>query len=314
MWMTRPPVFDHHAWQGLRDGNRWENLLILTCMGGLLFLTGWLIFGPDAALWIGLGGVLLLVLGSNLSPGLALRLHGARPLAAHQSPELHGVVERLARKAGLATVPGLYRIPSRAPNAFAVGEEGNAAIAVTDGLLETMTLREMAGVLAHEVSHVMNGDVRAMALADNVRRLTHATSILGQLILLFSLPLILSGALEIHWIWLGLLVLAPSLSALMQLALSRNREFRADLDAAQLTGDPEGLASALNKLERQARGWGRLFGYAREPAEMLRSHPKSEERIERLLSLVKTVPGWRWETQPRLAHRVVYPGLFNRVW
>lgn len=302
-------LFDRNEWRARQSANRLRSGLILVGMGALLFLTGWLIFGPEAALWIGLGGLILLVLGSNLSPALILRFHRARPLTRYEAPQLHDLAQRLAERAGLEWTPRLYLIPGAAPNAFTIGLGQEAAVALSDGLLSVMNLREIAGVLAHEISHVGNGDIRVMALADAVRRLTHITSLLGQIMLLISLPLILSGTLDVSWIWVGLLIAAPTLSALLQLALSRNREFRADLDAARLTGDPEALASALGKLERRARGWERLLGYSREAAEMLRSHPRSEERIQRLLSLVKTVPEWRWEAPPRMAHKVVFTGF-----
>ncbi|MEJ2326689.1 MAG: zinc metalloprotease HtpX, partial [Chromatiaceae bacterium] len=164
----------------------------------------------------------------------------------------------------------------------------DAAIAVSDGLLRRMELRELTGVLAHEISHVANGDIRVMAFADLVSRVTGMLSLFGQILLLISLPLWLLSAADIPWLPILLLLFAPTLSALVQLALSRSREYEADRNAAELSGDPEGLASALRKLEYQQAGlWERLFMPTRRIPEpsMLRSHPPTEERVRRLLEL-----------------------------
>ncbi len=173
-------------------------------------------------------------------------------------------------------------------NGFAVGRPGDAVIALTDGLLRSMTLREIAGVLAHETSHIRNNDLWLMGLADLVGRLTRLMTLAGLLLLILALPMWWAGVTNLPWLVIPLLLFAPQLTTLFELALSRAREFEADLDAAGLTGDPAGLASALAKLERAQRSpWERILlpGYRLPEPSILRSHPATEQRIARLRAL-----------------------------
>ena len=281
-------VWHQHAWR-----NRLQALLLLVTMGGFLALLGWL-------LWGALGLVLLLFIGlmamfftPQLSPYLVMGLYQARPIQPQQSPPLWRLMQELAQRAGLDYVPQLYYVPSQVLNAFATGGRDRAAIAITDGLLRSMNLRELAGVLGHEMSHIRNRDLWVMNLADLLSRATRLLSLLGQFLLLLNLPLLLFGAVSINWLAIALLIIAPLLSALAQLALARNREFDADLNAARLTGDPDGLASALNKLEQLQGGWmERLFINHSRPAQPspLRTHPETGERIERLMALKPQLP------------------------
>jgi heat shock protein HtpX len=132
---------------------------------------------------------------------------------------------------------------------------GIAAIALTDGLLRSLTPRELTGVLGHEIAHIANDDLRVMGLADSISRLTHLMALLGQITILFSVPALLLGIVQVSWPALLLLAAAPQLALLAQLGLSRVREFDADRLAAELTGDPHGLASALAKIERVSHSW-----------------------------------------------------------
>jgi heat shock protein HtpX len=173
-------------------------------------------------------------------------------------------------------------------NAFTTGDRNNAAIALSDGLLRRMQWRELAGVLAHELIHVVNQDTRLMAFADLTSRITSFLSMIGVLLLLINLPLMLFGQTTLPWIPILLMLAAPTLSALAQLALSRSREYEADLGAAKLTGDPMGLASALNKLEPPRH---RLLERLLHPGpripdpSLLRTHPPTDERVARLMAL-----------------------------
>ncbi len=270
-----------------------QSLLMLGGLGGLVALAGWLLAGPEGA-WLAVAmGAVLVLLSPGLSPRLVLRSYGAIPIERRQAPQLHALVEELARRAGLPRVPRLYYIPSPILNAFAVGRPGDAAIAVTDGLLRTMNLRELAGVLGHEISHIRNDDVWVMNLADTLSRVTANLAFVGQIFLFVNLPLLVLTGTAIPWGGLLLLVAAPLVSALLQLALSRTREYDADLGAVELTGDPEGLASALAKLERQhRRWWQRVFLPGRGDPEpsLLRTHPPTQERIRRLLELSRRMP------------------------
>ena len=147
-----------------------------------------------------------------------------------------------------------------------------------------MSLRQIAGILSHEMSHVRNGDLRVMGLADVLNRITGFMSTLG----LLGIPAMWGAGWRIPWFGVLLLIFAPTIGGLLQLALSRAREFDADLDGASLTGDPEGLASALALLERRQQGkWESLVlpGSRLPEPSLLRSHPRTEDRIARLLAL-----------------------------
>jgi heat shock protein HtpX len=254
---------------------------------------GWVLAGPTGVAWTLAASLGALLLTPRLSPGLILRMYRARPLSRAEAPGLYALVERLAAAAELPARPVLYYVPTSLMNAFSVGPRKEAVIAVTDGLLRGLSPREVGGVIAHEVSHIRHNDMWIMSLADLVTRLVRGLSILGQILVLVNLPMILLEYGSLPWLPILLLVFAPTLSALLQLALSRNREFDADLEAARLTGDPLGLAQALARLEHaQERGWSSLlFPGRRNPQpSLLRTHPNSEERIARLRSLVPELP------------------------
>ena len=190
----------------------------------------------------------------------------------------------LAERAGLARMPRIYRVPAPALNAFAAGSRGNPAIALTDGLLASLEPRELAGVLAHELSHVRARDVWVMTLAAVVGRMTSLMSFFGQLLLFVLLPISLFTGQGISLLAVVLLIFAPTISGLLQLALSRTREYDADVAAVQITGDPRGLASALAKLERQRGGWMQRIFTARAPGWLM-THPSTAERIRRLMEI-----------------------------
>ncbi len=268
--------------------NNLQTLLLLGILGLLCTYLAWFIGGPDFA-WTALFLVFFLyLLNPAASPRWVLALYNGRPLSPAEAPELYEILEALAQRAGLAQVPRLYYLPTQLLNAFTVGTPDNAAVALSDGLLRRMNRRELIGVLAHEVSHLANGDTQVMALADLVSRITSLLSLIGQLLLWLNLPIWLFSQISLPWMPILIMVLAPSLSALVQLALSRNREYEADRSAAALSGDPEGLISALQKLEYdQRRRWEGFFlpGQRIPEPSLLRTHPPTEERIQRLRSL-----------------------------
>ncbi len=290
-------VWRQHAWH-----NRVQTLVLLALMGGFLALLGWLLWGRDGILMLLVAGAVGVLFNPAFSPRLVMRLYDARPIAPRQAPALVQAVSTLSLRAGLPREPELFYVPSPMLNAFAVGSRERSAIGLTDGLLRELDLRELVGVLAHEVSHIQNGDLRVMGLADTFSRATSILSLVGQFLLILNLPLILLTEVTINWWAIAMLVFAPSLSALAQLALSRTREFDADLNAARLTGDPDGLARALNKLERIQGGWlERIFmpGRRIEQPSILRTHPETDERIARLMELKPEL-----QTQPSLAREV----------
>lgn len=295
--MTGPPGNAQMISRDLRHAqdvgarHRWLNrlqtaLLVLTLLG-IAAVAGSLLLG-DGGLWLALAAAgFTLLLEPAAASGLTLRLYGARPLYPDEAPDLWAVLRELAARAGLPAVPVPHYVPSGVVNAFATGSKHHAAIALTDGLLRSITPRELTGVLGHEIAHIANEDLRVMGLADSISRLTHLLALLGQLAIVLSLPALLLGVAEVNWPALLLLAVAPQLALLAQLGLSRVREFDADRLAAELTGDPHGLASALAKIERVSRSWRAwlLPGWGNPEPSWLRTHPATAERIERLLEL-----------------------------
>jgi len=270
-----------------------HSVIIFTGMILLVSFLGWSIGGAQGLKLLLFMGIFMLLVSPRLSPHIILRLYGAQPLHAKGVPRLYSALEELTRRANLPDLPGLYYVPSRMLNAFTMGKRSQAVIALTDGLMRTLDLRELIGVLAHEISHVRNNDLWIMNLSDIVSRVTSVFSMVGQFLLFLNLPMLLLSGYGIPWLPILILIFAPTLTVFMQLALSRTREFDADLEAASLTGDPEGLASALAKMERYQGGFlRRIFfpGHRNPHPSVLRTHPETEERVKRLLSLVDKKP------------------------
>lgn len=263
-------------------------LLLIVVMFALNLLVGWVLLGRTG-IWLAFG---LLVYGFLTFPVISsrriMRAYGARVITLYEAPELWRMFQTLTEAAGLRNMVELYYLPSQNPNAFAVGGGNNSAIGVSDGLLRMMDARELAGVLAHELTHIRNHDTKIMNLAQMIGRVNFMLSRIGLLLVLLSLPTFFFGNGSFRFLLAGgLLLLGPIFALLLQLALSRSREFNADLGAAEITRDPMGLASALRKLEEMLqRGswWNRRV--ARQPVlvepSWLRTHPHTTERIARL--------------------------------
>ena len=264
-------------------------------MGGLLGLSalvaqvffGW--FGGLAVLGAGLA---VNGLAADRGAWMVLRLHRARPLAYGQGPRLHAMVADLARKADIAP-PQLMYYPADMPNAFALGpRSGPGVVAVSTALLRLLNERETYGVLAHEVAHLKNRD---SILSLTAGMLVRAVSFISQAIGLTLLLLAVFGGVGDGppLPALALLLAAPPLALLLQAGLMRARERLADQIAAELTGDPRGLAAALYRLQEYGRrlaGWLRRFRFiytaeAEGGSRWLRTHPPTGERIAALLAL-----------------------------
>jgi heat shock protein HtpX len=276
---------DHLLYRQHRALNALHTWLLAAGSLALLGVTAWAIAGVTGIIYAVVFGGISLVAARRISPALVLRMYKAQSVSENNFPAGHRLMHELARRADLKNAPKLHVIPSKMMNAFAVGRRSDSAIAVTDALVRNLTQRELAGVLAHEIMHIRNEDIKVMSLADMVSRLTSTLSTVGILALLFNM----SGFFG-HIPWLGVLAMiaAPTVGGLLQMALSRTREFDADYGAVMLTGDPDGLSSALLKLERaQGRRWeGMVMPGSRLPdPSLLRSHPLTEDRIERLTAL-----------------------------
>lgn len=260
---------------------------LLAGAGALAAVPGGLMFGTLGALLALLAVAGLAILATRLSPETVMRLCQARPLERGSHSQISGLVADLAQRAELARVPRLYVIPSNMLSAFSVGNSHRSCIAVTEGLLRRLTMREIAGVLAHEVSHIRDGDLAIMSIADMLTRFVQLLYYLGLGLAAYNLFHLLTGDLLFSWWAVALLVLAPALFNLLQFSLSRAREFDADRKAALLTGDPLGLASAISRFNSST---GRLYEDLLPPVparrvpqpSMLRCHPPADVRIARL--------------------------------
>lgn len=284
--------------------NAFHSLFFLAGMVLVLSFIGWSFAGGTGVKWVLAIVAISLFLTPHVAPHWVLKLHAARPLSQRNAPRLYAAFQKLVRQAGVNYMPALFYIPSHKLNAFATGSRGKTAVAVSHGLLESLTMRELTAVLAHEVSHIKNNDLWIMNLSNTMGQVTSFLSTAGQMLLLVNLPLLLLTGHAIPWVGILVLIFAPSLTLFLQLALSRTREFNADLGAAALTSDPHGLASALSKMERiQGRMLNRMFPtfYRGQAPALLRTHPPTRERIKRLLSL----------GQKRMEHQYPYRMLFN---
>jgi heat shock protein HtpX len=280
--------------QGILNNNKthllFHTVIILAGMGGLFGLLGWMIFGATGFLCAIVIAFVLFLFTPKVSPWLVLRMYRARRLSYDEAPGLFDIVFAFSKKAGLSTIPLLYYVPNRMLNAFSVGSAKGSGIALSDGIMRYLGRSEIAGVLAHEITHIKNNDLRLHALADLMTRITSLLSFLGQALMILYLPMVFFSKTDIPLIPILLLIFAPSLSALLQLALSRTREFDADLGSAELTGDPMALASALQKMDHYERGiWDIVYlsGHKKSHPSLLRTHPHTKERLERLSALAE---------------------------
>ncbi|UXN65391.1 zinc metalloprotease HtpX [Phyllobacterium sp. A18/5-2] len=269
--------------------NTLHTWLLLTGSLVLLIVCAWTLAGPAGIAYAFVFGGISLFAIRRISPQMVLTMYKARPVTRGEFPQGLAIVEELARRAGLPKAPKLHVIPSRMMNAFAVGRKDDSVVAVTDQLIRALTARELTGVLAHEISHIRNEDLKVMALADTVSRFTSLMSTIGIVSLLFNITWLASGSVaQVPWLGVIVLLFAPTIGGLLQMALSRTREFDADLGAAMLTGDPDGLSHALVKLEKaQGKVWENLIlpgGRIPDPS-ILRTHPLTDARVARLNAL-----------------------------
>ncbi len=274
--------------------------ILLTLLTVLLVLAGNALGGAQGAMIAFVFALLMNGWAYWFSDRMVLRMYKASQVTEADAPELYGIVADLTQRARIP-MPKVYLIPSPALNAFATGRNPkHAAIAVTQGLLEILDRNELAGVLAHELSHVKNRDILIGTVAATIAGAISMLSSMAQWGAMF-------GGFSRNGGGRGgniLVVLAVSFMAaiaasLVQLAISRSREYGADAGAAQLVGDPSGLISALRKLEMGAqrvplasnpatahlfivnplRGGGRM-------AKLFSTHPPMEERIRRLQGMI----------------------------
>lgn len=273
--------------------NQLKTVALLGLLAGLLVAIGHAIGGQGGAL-IGLVIAAITNIGSwYYSDRIALAAYQAQPVSRQQAPELYQMVENLSRQANIPT-PQLYIVPTPAANAFATGRDPeHAAVAVTEGILNLLPADELEAVIAHELTHVRNRDTLTQAVAATV---AGAISYLARML---SYGFLFTGNSRHRQggNLIGLLLtifLAPLAATVIQMAISRTREFEADAGSARLTENPEALARALTRLESIGRQMPLNANPAFEPllisspfsgqflANLFATHPSTEARIENL--------------------------------
>lgn len=272
---------------GKDASNTLHTIMLIAALALLSAFVGFVLGGRIGLVTAVLLSAFGLAAGSKASAGLVLRMYKAKLIHPQQAPEIYAIYNELCRRAELSPYPKLYYIPTKMPNAFAVGTGDASAVAITDGIIRTMTPRELAGIMAHEITHVRCRDTSVLGLADIFTRTISAMSRVGLLMMFFSFSSFFGNSAFSFWSVGLILFFSPTVAIMLQLALSRTREFNADRGAAELTGDAHGLASALRKIDRLAQGGflRRIFGpgMRRQQPAMLRTHPPTEDRVAALL-------------------------------
>jgi len=284
--------------------NRLKTLMLLAALTALLLWMGQLIGGRQGVMVALVMAVVMNFASYWFSDKIVLSMYGAKEVSEADAPEFFAIIARLAQKAGIP-MPRVYVIPEEAPNAFATGRNPEkAAVAATQGLLRLMSRDEIEGVMAHELGHVKNRDTLIMTVAAT---LAGALSHLATMALWFGggrgsddreggSPL--AGRIGV--------IVAPFAAMLIQMAISRSREFLADEASAQVTGNPMALASALKKLESYkaeapmhhgSPATAHLFIVnpftAGGLASLFSTHPSTQQRIERLEEMARSGGGIR---------------------
>jgi heat shock protein HtpX len=282
-----------------KAGNNFKTFVLVAALTGLLVAIGYLIGGASGLIVFALIAVVFNFVMFWFSGKIALKMSKAVPVSEQEAPELHRMIAGLAARAGVPK-PSVYMTPAEQPNAFATGRSPkHASIAVTHGIMQALPARELEGVLAHEMGHIKNHDILIASIAAMVAGAISAVANFLQFSLLFGgdddNPLGLVGTL-------ATIILAPIAAAIIQMAISRQREYVADATGAQLLGDPNPLADALEKLQHGAEAIPMKINQSAAPlfivnplaanarggrgggraSQLFSTHPPMEERIARL--------------------------------
>lgn len=278
--------------------NQLKTLILLSVLSALLISISYYVIGGTTGAIVGLVLAAVTNLGSwFFSDRIALSAYRAQPLNRAQAPEIYAMVEKLTEEAGMP-MPGIYIVPTNSPNAFATGRDPHhAAVAMTQGIINLLPADELEGVIAHELTHIRNRDTLTQTVAATV---AGAISYLAQML---SYSMWFRGSSRdgdrggnIFGILLTV-ILAPIAATVIQLAISRTREFAADAGAAKLTKNPRALARALERLETEGRQMPMGGNPAFEPllisnpisgqflGNLFATHPSTQARIQNLFQL-----------------------------
>ncbi|WP_211946034.1 zinc metalloprotease HtpX [Cupriavidus yeoncheonensis] len=276
-----------------------KTFMLMAAITALFIVIGGMIGGRNGMMF-----ALLMALGMNFfsywfSDKMVLRMYNAQEVDAGSAPQFYGMVQELSQRAGLP-MPRVYLINEDAPNAFATGRSPeHAAVAATTGILRVLSERELRGVMAHELAHVRHRDILTSTIAATM---AGAISALANMAMFFG-GRDENGNRSNPIASIAVAILAPLAASLIQMAISRAREFEADRGGAEISGDPQALASALDKIHRYAQGIP--FQAAEEHpataqmmimnplsgggiANLFSTHPATEERIARLMQMAQT--------------------------
>jgi heat shock protein HtpX len=269
--------------------------ILMATLGGLLVVIGAAIGGPSTALTFLFIALAINFFAYFFSDKMALKMSRAEPIEEPEAPRLYQIVRELTTRADLP-MPRLYMIPQDQPNAFATGRNPkHAAVAVTRGITKLLSEDELRGVLAHELTHIRNRDILIQSVASAIGA---AITYLAYMFMWFgnddNSPLSLVASL-------AMVLLAPIAASIIQLSISRQREYAADAGGAEICGNPESLASALLRLEQGATAMPMQVNQAAEPlyivkpfsgkgmASLFSTHPPIEERVRRLRQMRPTL-------------------------
>lgn len=274
-----------------------KTVTLLGILSALLVAVSYWLIGGTTGATVGLLLAAIMNLGSwFFSDKIALAAYNAQPVSQAEAPALYEMVQKLCDRAGLP-MPAIYIIPTSAANAFATGRDPHhAAVAVTEGIIRILPEDELEGVIAHELSHIKNRDTFTQAVAATI---AGGISWLTQIA---SYSMWFGGGSRNEnranpIVMLLTIMLAPVAASIVQMAISRTREFSADAGAGNLTGNPRALAQALQRLDQNARQMPLNANPAFEPllimngfsgrfmANLFSTHPSTEARIEKLLQL-----------------------------
>jgi heat shock protein HtpX len=279
--------------------NSLRTVFLMTLAAVLFMLVGQVLGGST-----GLIIAFIFAMGMNFfsywkSDKMVLRMYNAEPVDRNANPKLYGMVEGLARKADLP-MPALYVIPQQQPNAFATGRNPeNAAVAVTQGIMQVLDEDELRGVIAHELAHIQNRDILTQTIVTTV---VSALSMLAQ----FAYFIPMGGDRDSNpLVALVVLITAPIAAMMLQAAISRTREYEADRVGAEISGTPRYLASALQRIEKAAeqmpmqgvsesamRSTSHMFPVnpfsGGRFMSLFSTHPDTEDRVERLMHMQRT--------------------------
>lgn len=282
--------------------NSMKTVVLMAGLAGLLMFVGGMVAGDQGVIV-----AFIFAMGMNFfsywfSDKLVLSMYRAREVSAHEAPELHGIVRQLSERAGLP-MPRVYIIPTDAPNAFATGRNPeHAAVAVTQGIMRMLSRDELSGVIGHELAHVKNRDILIQTIAATFASAISFLAYMARWGAIFG-----GGGRDDDdgGGVLGLLataIIAPLAATLIQLAISRSREFMADAAGAEISGQPLSLARALQKLHEGVHRFpmtstpshnatAHMFIVkpfsAKGLASLFSTHPSTEERIARLQQLAR---------------------------